>query len=157
VIFNDDLRVRARLSAPGYFYLIALNPNGELQLCHPSKKTDPRERSEELVYPRGDEYFPLTDGEGLQAFLLLVSRAPLPAFDDWPDRAGLPWQAARSGAAEVWRFDGRALEPVARPDRGEPRPRSSAPRPFKEVCDYVARMPQIDAVEAIAFRVMPKF
>ena len=33
--YEDDVRVHARLSAPGYSYLIALNPDGSVDLCLP--------------------------------------------------------------------------------------------------------------------------
>jgi hypothetical protein len=40
--------------------------------------------------------------------------------------------------------------------RGRPRKRSGEPRPFKEVCDDIAKLAKIDAVEGIALRVMAK-
>ena len=34
----QDVRVQARLSVPGYCYLLALNPDGKTQLCYPATK-----------------------------------------------------------------------------------------------------------------------
>jgi serine/threonine protein kinase len=154
--FDDDLRVRASLSAPGYCYLLALNPDGKVQRCVPAAATEPPTQSEEIVYPTGEEYFPLTDGVGWQAFLLLVSCDPLPAFDMWAGRTIIRWEPAHDESVCVWRFDGHAIEPVTRPDRSQPRKRAGAPRNFKKTCDSIRKLPLIDAVAAIAFQVSPK-
>src|SRR5262249_22766410 len=80
ILFDDDVRVHAQLSVPAYCYLIALNPDGKVQLCEPSTPTEAPAQTDRLDYPQGTVYFPLTDGVGLQAFVLLVSRQPLPPF-----------------------------------------------------------------------------
>ena len=47
-----------------------------------------------MSYPdRSDRFYGLTDGTGIQAFALLVSDKPLPAFDDWPEKSKLLWTA----------------------------------------------------------------
>src|SRR5262249_50813184 len=47
---NDSVRVFARLSAPAYCYLIAFNPDGSEQLCHPAWEED-RARQARAVRP----------------------------------------------------------------------------------------------------------
>jgi len=154
VLFDDDVRIRAEISAPAYCYLIALNPNGKVQLCDPSKETVPPPRSHEFVFPIGKTDFALNDATGLQAFVLAASRVPLPPFTDWEGRRGLRWETVPADGAGPWSFDGQTFEPLSDDRRGELRKRSGEPRPFKEVCEYVAKLPGIDAVRAIVFPVV---
>jgi serine/threonine protein kinase len=155
MLFEDDVKVHARLDTPVYCYLIALNPDGKDQLCLPSKATDPPPRSDRMVYPpESEKYFPLTDGVGLQVFLLVASKKPLPAYAEWKDRVGLRWESIRADDAGVWGFDGRTFELLSGGRRGAPRERSGPSRPFQELCQSVAKLPGIDAVRAIAFPVV---
>ncbi len=152
--FNDNVRVEARLNAPAYCYLIALNPDGSTQLCPKSAEHASPGRTAAIVYPaEADDYYGLTDGTGLQAFVLVASRRPLPSFASWPARAGLPWTAAKAG--EAWRYDGRDLAPLGDSVRGTERRVSPAPAPFAATCRYLSRLPGVDAVQAIAFPVLP--
>ena len=121
--FNDNVRVSARLSAPAYCYLLALNTDGLVQFCPKAQETTPPSRRSEVVYPPAetDDLYGLTDGVGLQTFVLIASRQPLPAFANWPKRDTLPWR--RSASESVWRFDGRDLTYLRDPTRGrEPPP-----------------------------------
>ncbi len=154
ILFEDDVRVHARLDTPAYCYLIALNPDGKDQLCLPSQATGAPPRAGQMVYPLDSKYFPLTDGLGLQAFLLVASRKPLPAYAEWKGRGGLRWESVRADDSSVWRFDGRTFELQSGGRRGAPRERSGPPRPFEELCKSVARLPDVDAVQAIAFSVV---
>jgi hypothetical protein len=138
---------------PAYCYLIALNPDGKVQLCEPKEAEAPA-RLDQIDYPLGNEYFPLNDGIGLQAFVLLASRRPLPPFGQWDGRAGLPWKSVQAKDGSVWESDGHTFEPRSSTRRGQPREGPGAPRPFEEVCKYVAKLPGIEAVRAIAFPVM---
>ena len=153
ILFDDDVRVHARLNAPAYCYLIALNPDGKVQLCHPLKPTEAPLRADEIAYPGGNLYFPLTDGTGLQAFVLLVSSEPLPPYSEWTGRDKLHWETVQAEGSGVWGFDGHNFEPLAGDRRGEPRKHSGPPRPFEEVCDRFTKLPQVNAVEAVAFPV----
>jgi hypothetical protein len=150
--FNDNVRVKARLSAPGYCYLIALNPDGTIQLCPKAQEDAPPSRADKIVYP-SDSYYGLTDGTGLQAFVLVASRKPLPAFASWPARAGLHWSSA--AAAMTWRYDGRVFESLGDLPRGTERHASTAPAPFDAICRYLRHLPDVDAVQATAFPVLP--
>jgi serine/threonine protein kinase len=150
---DDDVRVKARLSAPAYAYLIALNPDGTVQLCHPASPSAPPPRSGEVDYPPRPDYgFPLTDGVGVQAFVLVASREPLPAFDRWRQGlAALPWGRAESDL--VWRYDGRSFETNLQ--RGVPRQLNDQPRPLVEACESLRAGPGVDAIGALAFPVRP--
>jgi serine/threonine protein kinase len=157
--FDDAVRVRARLSAPAYGYLIALHPNGQTQLYYPENETTPPRRFLELSYPAGAElYSPLTDGTGLQAFALVVTEQPLPPYREWIDRGGaLPWRPAGSDAEGVWRYDGRSFERLDPGQRSNPR-RLAAPAPpfFVEACRSLATRPEVRSIQAWAFPVRPK-
>lgn len=97
--------------------------------------------------------FELTDGVGLQAFVVLVSAKELPPFSNWRARLGdLPWRP--TSADRAWRFDGvsrRRLGDV----RGELLLSNSVLKPFTETCDVWAGRGNIDTVYAMAFPVVP--
>jgi serine/threonine protein kinase len=124
---EDDLKVQSAWSEPAYCYLIAFNPNGTEQLCHPRTDAAPPERGTSLIYPWGpNEYFPCTDGVGLQAFVLVASRQPLPAYREWKQRAGAaPWKrlVPPERAWGVWQYDGERIALVTPPERGPERVR----------------------------------
>ena len=154
--FDDDVRVHARINIQSYFYLIALNADGKIQLCSPATPTEPPPRSDAINAPPGGLYFPLKDGVGLQAFVLLASREPLPPYDDWKGKSGLHWEAIPADGERAWAFDGDSFEPLDVGRRGPPREHSGEPGPFKRLCHYVATQPGVDAVKAVAFAVLPR-
>src|SRR5262249_20283117 len=151
---EDNVRVKARLSAPAYCYLIALNPDGTVQLCPKAQTDTPPRPISEIVFPTESEgYHGLTDGTGLQAFVLVASRRPLPAFVNWPPRAELPWKPVT--AEGIWRFDRGELTFLGDPKRGtERQPPSPVPEPLAAVCQYLSHRPDVDAIRAIAFPVL---
>ncbi|HLM88539.1 MAG TPA: SEFIR domain-containing protein [Streptosporangiaceae bacterium] len=153
---EDEVRVSARLNAPAYCYLIALHPNGQTQLYYPEDATKPPRRTAALSYPLQPELVsPLTDGVGLQAYVLVASRRPLPPYAAWRAHLGaLPWQS--TGTAEgVWRYDGRAFERLGGVNRSEPRRASDLAPPFVETCRVLAADPAVEAIQAWAFTVRP--
>jgi hypothetical protein len=152
---GDDVQVSLTLSEPGYFYLLALNPDGEVQLCWPEDEERPPEKTGSVRFPMGGaQGFGLTDGEGLQGFLVAASREPLPAYARWrAEQAGLPW--ARTQVEGVWRFDGAKLELESDQDartRGEVRSLRGL-EPFSKVCETLSARPELHSVRAIAFPV----
>jgi serine/threonine protein kinase len=155
---NDEVRIRARLSAPAYCYLIALHPDGSTQLYYPegdAGEATPPPLADRLSYPLGNNLSPLTDGVGLQAYVLVASRERLPAYREWKARLGdLPW--GRTRAEGVWHYDGQQFEPCPR-RRSAPRPaRVAVPAPFEAACRALRQAPGIDAIDAWAFPVRSK-
>jgi serine/threonine protein kinase len=153
--FDDDVRVHAELSDPGHCYLIAFNPDGKEQLCYPSQATAVPPAAAEVDYPASkSRYFSLTDGVGLQAFVLLASRKPLPSYQEWRALAGAPpWQSVK--AEGVWRFDGHQLDLIGL-QRGQERPREAPPKPLEALCAFFKERAHVDAVQILAFAVEPK-
>ena len=152
---EDDVRVYVRLTAPAYCYLIALNPDGKPQLCVPRDDLTPPVRLSEVNYPPEPGLaFGLTDGVGLQAFVLVASRDPLPAYRVWCARAGgLPWRPTDAGRG--WRFDGREFVPLEG-ERGTIRKMMGLPAPFEDVCRTLKAHPEFTIVQAVAFPVRPR-
>jgi serine/threonine protein kinase len=152
--FDDRVRIGAVLSEPAYCYLIAFNPDGRDQLCWPSGDQAEPQPVKELLYPEGDVYFRLNDGVGLQAFVLLASRRPLPAYADWKATVGaLPWTKADGGG--VWRYDGRSFHPLESGRRGQEE-KLPVPAAFAELCRFLREHSGGDTIEAVAFPVRPE-
>jgi hypothetical protein len=102
-----------------------------------------------------DRYFPLNDGVGLQAFVLLASRARLPPYQQWRANAGrAPWQADQ--ADEFWHFDGQIFVNGPRGAPVQRRPPKHVPRAFEKLCAFFKDRPGIEAIDAVAFPVVPK-
>lgn len=105
---GDFVQIRIELSRAAYFYLLAGNPDGSLQLCHPRAASKPPSELRSLLFPDTTRGFRLNDGVGQQLFVLLASLEPLPSFESWRLDAGeLGWRANQLGG--VWRFDGAEL------------------------------------------------
>ena len=119
---GDFVRVSATISQPAYCFLVALNPDGTIQLCYPPGSDEkPDEtiappRTDRIEYPaRSSRYYALTDGRGQQAFVLFAAREPLPPFNEWCARLdGAPWldQVRLGVSGGVWGFDDREVHPV---------------------------------------------
>jgi serine/threonine protein kinase len=158
VFEGDEVRVSADLDAPACSYLIALNPDGMVQLCLPTKASEPPERSAEIHFEEST-YFPLSDGPGLQAFVVVSSRLPLPPYARWSASDWLKQHWKHLPANDlygVWRHDGRVPTLVSSVPRGLIRKGPGPPVPFGEVCKYLATLPDVQAIQAIAFPVKPK-
>jgi hypothetical protein len=156
---GDALRVQARLNEPAHFYLIALNPDGKVQLCMPSHENDAPGLDSEIQFEEST-YFPLNDGTGMQAFVVLAARRALPPFERWDGRDVLKrrWRhLAAEDVHGVWVYQEGNIKRVSSGPRGalEKRP-DGRPALFQEVCEDLASAPGIDAVGAIAFPVMPR-
>jgi serine/threonine protein kinase len=153
--FGDTLRVLVSFDAPAYCYLIALNSNGTNQLCYPEQPDEQPSKKTEIGFPNGvTKYFGLTDGPGLQAFLVLASLKPLPPYSKWSPRNSWHWKHV--DAEGVWSFDGRWIQRIGSKNRGVITTDSDSPKPFQEVCESLPNLDGIEVMQAIAFPVKPK-
>lgn len=156
---KDLVRVQVAFSRPAYSYLIALYPNGTIQLCVPVGGIVPSLPRRELDFPEYPaDYFGLTDGVGLQAFVVVASDRSLPAYESWKTQVpgGLAWSPVdREG---FWTYDSAAPSDAARfrgKLRGEILRRESAPEALVSLCDRLRRSPGVTLVRAVAFPVKP--
>jgi hypothetical protein len=159
--FGDSVQIKAKLSEPAYLYLVALNPDGKLQLCWPADKQTAPQRSDQLTYPEAGKAFTLDDEPrgGLQAFVVLASRQPLPEFAKWETKvADLGWRRVPASTGVVWHGDGKQLDPLV-PGMGQQRGSVTelpGVGPLAEVVRRLRAGPNIDAAAVWAFAVEPK-
>src|SRR5262249_6697747 len=121
---DDSVQIHATLSAPAYAYVIALHPNGQIQLYYPASDRIPPPLASRIDCPtQPDDHNrqvnkPLTDGIGLQAFVMVASADPLPPSGDGINehRVRPPWHPTSADAESVWRFDGVPVGSVTRQD-----------------------------------------
>jgi hypothetical protein len=119
---------------------------------------------ESLEFP-GDALsgFGLTDGVGVQAFVLVASAAPLRSFDKLQSEL-LTRRWGRYKSEVFWRYDGhhwsfdQALEhergsTALEHERGSTRPLAELPVPLDETCRAFKAEPGIEAIHVIAFPV----
>jgi CHAT domain len=159
-LFKDLLRIQATLSPPAYSYLIALNPNGTIQLCATAGGAVPSTPRGKLIFPDNpDDYFGLTDGVGLQAFVVVAFDHSLPAYESWKAQVpgGLAWSSVdREG---FWTYDSAELSEAKRVRgelRGDILRRESASEVLIDLCDRIRRSPGVTLVRAVAFPVKPE-
>jgi hypothetical protein len=152
--FSQDARVQARLSRPAYCFLIALNPDGSIQLCSPETPATAPAATDTIDYPSDPgSGFALTDGVGTQVFVLVASGKPLPPYAEWSRKLGdLPWKPV--SAEEVWRYDGRSFDRDT--ERGGVRPLADLPPPLEAACRALQAGPGIETIRALAFPVQPR-
>jgi hypothetical protein len=154
VLLNDDVRVRVEFAEPRFAYLLAFNPNGELQPVWPADETQFPQRQDVLDYPpEKDVYFQLTDGRGQQAIVVLASAEPLPPWAEFRARLGkLPWQANHEQG--VWEFADGKLRQIFSEEartRGTLVTRTSAT--FRQLCERLREANAVTDIHAFAFSV----
>ncbi len=126
---DDDVTVQAKLSEPAYSYLIAFRPDGTDELCDPADEAMPPPPRQEPMYPppsKPNKRYRLSEGTGLYAFALVVSRKPLPPYREWKQLTridGLVGGAAQRGWGRLARrrrgtSAARRREPLRHPGQG---------------------------------------
>jgi len=161
---EDDVTVQAELSEPAYAYLIAFRPDGTDELCDPEDDNTPPAKKQQPLYPppaKSDERYRLSEGAGLYAFVLVVSRRPLPPYREWKQRIGAtPWAAKMPcEPGVVWRDDGHGLQTLLADDTAGTRGKGAKARvsgePVAKLASWLRGLPGIDAVTLEAFPVEP--
>jgi hypothetical protein len=81
---GDRVRVRARLSRPGYAYVLACQADGWVDLCFPESEAEPPPLTAEPAYPWADrgKFYGLREGAGMWVFAVLASAALILHGDD---------------------------------------------------------------------------
>jgi hypothetical protein len=86
----------------------------------------------------------------MQAFALLASRAPLPAYAQWQARVGrAPWRPAAVEA--VWYYNGKEYAGAER----RVRDLTGLPQMLTALCEFCKGRSGVDALHIIAFPVKP--
>jgi tRNA A-37 threonylcarbamoyl transferase component Bud32 len=161
---DDEVTVRAELSEPAFAYLIAFRPDGTDELCDPDDDDTPPPKKRLPVYPppaKSDERYRLSEGAGLHAFALVVSRQPLPSYRQWKQRIGpMAWDAKLPcEPGVVWRDDDQGLQPLVADDSAGTRGKGAKARdsgaPAAKLASWLRGLPGVDAVTLEAFSVEP--
>jgi hypothetical protein len=155
--FEDRVHLTAEFVEPLYYFLLAFNPDGKEQLCWPRDPHRPPEQEGRLDYPAGGADFCLNDGAGLQAFVLLASRQPLPAYEAWKARRpAAGWRTLPTSNEVVWQSDGERLQRVIRraDQRGQEVMMPEAVL-LGELCEQLRQAPGIEALALVSFAVLP--
>jgi len=161
---DDEVIVRAELSEPAYSYLIAFRPDGTDELCDPDDEDTPPSKKQQPLYPppaKSDERYRLSEGAGLHAFALVVSRQPLPPYREWKQRIGpMAWAAKLPcEPGVVWRDDDQGLQPLLAADTAGTRGKGVKARdsgaPAARLASWLRGLPGVDAVTLEAFPVEP--
>jgi hypothetical protein len=145
---NERVGVEAVLSEPAYVYLIAFNPapkpEARQQLVPRAEADRPPEKRDEL----DRQTLRLNDGEGLQAFAVLASRQPLPAYADWQKQHPVPWERTPATSGVVWRAAGGPVEGFY--EDGFDRATEEAKGDKAVIRDLARQLRAIPGVEAVA-------
>jgi serine/threonine protein kinase len=161
---EDDVTIQADLSEPAYSYLIAFRPDGTDELCDPDDEVAPPPRKQTPSYPppaKSDKRYRLSEGPGLYAFALVVSRQPLLTYREWKRRTGPMAWAARLPCEPgvVWRDDGEGVWPLVADDTARTRGKGAKSRgsgePIAKLASWLRDVPGVDAVTIEAFSVQP--
>jgi serine/threonine protein kinase len=148
---RDAMRVEVTFSQRVYPYLIALNPDGSVQLLHPEGVANAP--GTQFVLPPDLKDTPELDQVGFQAFVLVAARQPLPPFDQWQPRLDVgAWKQAEPPVP--WQFDGRELNPL--PGGQRTGKVAVGPQPLAEVCRRLQAVEGVGGVQAIGFSVLPR-
>jgi serine/threonine protein kinase len=155
---NDLIRLRVTLSRSAYCFLIALNPDGKDQLCLREAPAHREELRSVLEYPEDpNDFFGLSDGVGVQGFVVVASDQPLPDYEAWKAQVpgGLKWTTIERDG--LWTYDGTAVAATRTSGhvRGKILRREAPPEPLVMLCDRLGRMPGVALVRAVAFPVEP--
>jgi serine/threonine protein kinase len=159
---GDSVTVEARLSQPAYAYLLAFRPDGIAEVCFPESEDERPPLTDRPRYPsesRGVNYG-LDEGAGLQVFALVVSSRPLPPYKEWTARRGAaPWKRSPTPPGVVWRDDGTDIIAVTVDDPTGQRAKGrevSGKTTVARLADWLRQAPEVEAVAAVGFAVLPK-
>ncbi|HMO35970.1 MAG TPA: hypothetical protein PKA06_08005, partial [Gemmatales bacterium] len=156
---GDRASIFAKLSHPGYAYLLAFAPDGTVEVCWPQNEATPPPLSEDVHFPvpgnRGRRYA-FTDGTGLVIFTLIASSQPLPAYQEWSKGLTWNWKPSPGVLGQVWIDDGKQIEiltPLPAPGylRGKDEKSLSPTAVMELLNDALLKQRPIESLRSIAF------
>jgi hypothetical protein len=154
VRLNERVGVEASLSEPAYTYLIAFNPAPKPEARQQLVPRDEADRQPEKRDQLDRRTLRLDDGEGLQAFAVLASRQPLPAYTEWLKQHPVLWKRTPATSRVVWRANGGRVEGFYEDgfDRATEEAKGDK-AVIRELAQQLRAMPGVDAVAVIGFAV----
>jgi hypothetical protein len=162
---GDMVTVDARLTRPAYAFLISFRSDGKVEVCFPEMEDEPPPLTGNPHYPStvtsDEKQYGLTYGGGLQAFAVVVSNRPLPAFKVWWSQCqDCPWKREDTPKGFVYQAGGiRAVDTVLVLSRDGPRDKQEiipGRQQVAELAAWLLQSPGIDAVYVVGFTVEPK-
>ncbi|MCE9529778.1 MAG: serine/threonine protein kinase [Planctomycetes bacterium] len=160
---GDQLTLTAKLSRPGYSFIIAFRPDGVADLCYPNDEDTPPPLSDRPSYPdetARDRRYGLAEGGGLWIFTLVTSEHPLPSYRDLLTGKLPKWTIPDAKPGQVWSDDGQWLETmtadkVDRGSRGKDEKALGPPAAVTELTDWLKKRSASTSVRALGFGVKP--
>jgi hypothetical protein len=152
---DDSIGIQVHLADEAYCYVLALNPDGGIQLCFPAGDKlppPPRHVIEAPVLADGTPgLLALTDDVGAQGVVIVASTRPLPAYVEWIERVGpLPWQ--RCNTTAVWLSDGMRVTRGSG-HRGDILEQPATAQPFVDCMNKLNDALGVESVRGILFPV----
>jgi len=151
---HDRIALLAQFSEPAFPYLLAINPDGSLQMLHPEPGHKPQKLQAVLQFraPLEDSRYYTLDDAGLQGLVLIAGRMPLPDFDEWrPSFDPQAWKKFQTDLA--WSYDGKDLGPMESQRVGVA---DHGPKVLADLCRHLQSRPERISVRAVAFPVRSK-
>jgi hypothetical protein len=151
---GDLVRLDVESPRPCYIRLVALNPDGQVVSCPTAG--DRGEAASRAAFPEGPrDFFSLTDGVGLQAFLMVGFDEPPPPFEEWLARVpgGLAWTPQTWEGR--WVYNDSPLVASSFRPRGPVVSASIDPPLLEDLCDRLREASGVVFVQAVAFDVKP--
>jgi hypothetical protein len=159
---GGHVQLHVRLDTPAYIQFFAANTTGDIQPLVTSTDDD-TPVVEKMSGPVADLQFPrqelwqLDDATGLQAFVLIASRQPLPPLGEWLKDASMrqSWTRVTNEHA-AWHTQGDVIKPLTLADET---PRGQLTKIVPDALDRLWRavhvnIPATATAELIAFPVM---
>jgi len=149
---GDKVKVEIHLSEAAHGFLIVLNPDGKRHLLFPAETNVlPPRQKEFVIPPKARNLYQIDGAVGLEAFVFVASRNPLPTFEEWRTTHGpLPWKRGLNDDFS-WYGDSGRLEPIDA-KRGLPLAGPDAISALEKLRDHLKDLPD---VEIFAFIVIP--
>ncbi|MEM9827880.1 MAG: serine/threonine-protein kinase [Planctomycetota bacterium] len=124
---GDALQIRGSFTESWFVQLVAVNPDGVVQVCVPEFESEsPSEAVKSFNYPKSGG-FGFTDGAGQQTFVLRYSSKPLPPLSALESDLGRLADSFTSASGR-WRWvEGRSSPIITERLRGGPRPLGDTP------------------------------
>ena len=161
---GDKVQVEAKLSKPGYAYVIAFRPDKVADLCYPADEATPPPLSDWARYPEANSLkgYGLREGTGLWVFAVVASEEPLPAFRDWAaaNLKSWDWPTTTDASGTVWVNDGQWTQAatvggMSTTVRGKDEELIGPVRNFQRLTEVLHGTKDIQSSSAVGFCVKP--